>query len=61
MASSPPQSELVLEGVDGNPVLITVCAQCERMRTILFLDRERWYCKDCRAEGSAKPDLYPIS
>lgn len=45
---------------DGNPTLITVCAECGQMRTILFLRRDRWYCTKCRAEGAAPPNLYPV-
>lgn len=45
----------------GPPTLITVCAYCGEMRTILFLRRDRWYCTQCRTEGNAPPNLYPVS
>lgn len=54
-----PSAELYLE-LDEPPVLITVCSNCGQMRTILFLDRDRWYCSKCRAEGAAPPSLYPL-
>ena len=54
-----PAAELYLE-LDEPPVLITVCANCGQLRTILFLDRDRWFCFKCRAEGAAPPNLYPI-
>jgi translation initiation factor 2 beta subunit (eIF-2beta)/eIF-5 len=41
--------------------LITVCAECGQMRTILFLRKDRWFCTRCRAEGAAPPNLYPIA
>jgi translation initiation factor 2 beta subunit (eIF-2beta)/eIF-5 len=41
--------------------MITVCAECGEMRTILFLTRDRWYCTKCRAEGAAPPNLYPVA
>jgi hypothetical protein len=44
----------------GGGTLITVCAECGQMRTILFLDRNRWFCTQCRANGAAAPNLYPI-
>jgi hypothetical protein len=40
---------------------ITVCAGCERMRTILFLSRDRWFCTACREEGDARPTQIPLS
>lgn len=49
-----------LEGADGNPVLITVCSGCGRMRSILFLSKDRWLCTGCRAEGTSPPNLFPI-
>lgn len=46
---------------DAPPTLITVCAECGQLRTILFLRRDRWYCTKCRAEGAAPPNLYPVA
>jgi len=51
---------LELEGPTGDPVVITVCSECERMRSILWLTKDRWMCKDCRAEGAAPPNYFPI-
>jgi translation initiation factor 2 beta subunit (eIF-2beta)/eIF-5 len=45
----------------GTPTLLTVCASCEKVRTILFLTGDRWYCTSCRTSGDAKPKLYPVS
>jgi hypothetical protein len=45
----------------GLSTLITVCASCGELRTILFLTRDRWLCTRCRAEGAAPPNLYPIA
>ena len=48
----------------GEPVLITVCAECGEMRTVLFLsygpNRDRWYCRNCRAQGDTRPAMFPI-
>jgi hypothetical protein len=44
-----------------NGILITVCANCGEMRTILFLSKDRWFCTKCRVEGATAPNLYPIS
>ena len=46
---------------DGPPTMITVCAHCGELKTILFLRRDRWYCTRCRMEGAAPPNLYPVS
>jgi len=46
---------------DGPPTLITVCAECGHVRSILFLTRDRWFCSQCRAEGVSAPNLYPIA
>jgi ribosomal protein S27AE len=54
-----PDVELYLD-VGEPPTLITVCSSCGQMRTILFLDRDRWLCVKCRAEGAAPPSLYPL-
>jgi len=45
----------------NDPIVITVCAECGRMRSVLFLDRDRWFCTGCRAEGAAAPNLYPVA
>jgi len=45
----------------GPPTMITVCAHCGELKTILFLRRDRWYCTRCRMEGAAPPNLYPVS
>jgi len=46
---------------NGEATLITVCAACGKLRTILFLRRDRWYCTCCRVEGAAPPNLYPVA
>lgn len=52
---------LELDPAEGSePVVITVCSECGEMRTILWLDRDRWYCRSCRAAGAKPPNLYPI-
>lgn len=64
MAASPEiqgHPALVLEHEHRQPTLVTVCAHCGQLRTILFLRRDRWYCTRCRAEGAAPPNLYPIA
>lgn len=45
----------------GGPKLVTLCASCGQMKTILFLDRDRWFCMRCKTEGAAAPALYPIA
>lgn len=40
--------------------LIYLCANCERMRTVLFLSKDRWLCTACRNEGTAQPTYVPI-
>ena len=47
--------------LDAPPTLITVCAHCGEMRTILFLRRDRWYCTRCRMEGHAPPNMFPVA
>lgn len=42
------------------PVTITVCAGCGQMRTILWLDKDRWYCNQCRMEGTTRPSMFPL-
>lgn len=52
---------LILPTDDGRGTLITCCAQCGQVRTILFLDHDRWFCTKCRAEGASAPNLYPVA
>lgn len=47
--------------VEAGPTLVTVCASCGQMRTILFLTEDRWYCSKCRAEGHQPPNLFPLA
>lgn len=45
----------------ANGTLITVCAACGQMSSILFLDKDRWFCIRCRAEGATAPNVYPVN
>jgi len=58
--SGHPSIELEPE-VNGDPVVITVCAECGEMRTVLWLDKDRWYCRSCRAEGASPPNMFPLA
>jgi hypothetical protein len=40
---------------------ITVCANCESVRTILFLSGDRWFCTACRESGDARPTQIPVT
>jgi ribosomal protein S27AE len=53
--------EPLLDGRGNLIQLITVCAHCGQLRTILFLRKDRWYCTKCRTEGAAPPNLYPVA
>ena len=52
---------LVLEHEHAPPTLVTVCASCGEIRTILFLSKDPWLCMACRVEGAAAPALYPVA
>lgn len=43
------------------PTLITVCAECGNLRTVLFLAKDRWFCFRCKTSGAAPPNLYPVA
>jgi hypothetical protein len=43
-----------------NGVAITVCVHCGRMRTVLWLLGDRWYCTQCKAKGETRPKLIAI-
>lgn len=45
----------------GEQTLITVCAECGEMRTVLFLSKDRWFCFRCKTSGASPPNLYPIA
>jgi hypothetical protein len=45
---------------ETEPTLITVCAQCGHMKSIIFLSKDRWFCFQCKTQGETKPDLYPV-
>jgi hypothetical protein len=42
------------------PMRLSMCAGCERVKTIMFLSRDRWLCTHCRAEGDARPTQIPL-
>jgi hypothetical protein len=46
---------------EQEPMLLTCCAACGQLRTILFLSKDRWMCFRCKTEGQTKPNLYPIA
>lgn len=50
-----------LEHESGPPTLITCCASCGEMRSIIFFTKDRWFCTKCKAEGAAPPNMYPIA
>lgn len=54
-------SLLLDTGPQTPPTLVTVCAECGQLRTILFLSKDRWFCTRCRTGGAAPPNLYPIA
>jgi ribosomal protein S27AE len=56
--SGHPQIEL--DTGASTPTLLTVCAHCGELRTILFLRHDRWLCTRCRMTGIAPPRLYPV-
>lgn len=42
--------------------MITVCAECGQMRSIIMLTGDRWYCSSCRAEGhNRNTKMFPIN
>ncbi len=51
----------LLDGEGELLQMLTVCAHCGKVRTILFLTGDRWYCSGCRMTGIAPPQLYPVS
>lgn len=56
-----PEAELIPEDPNVRNLTITVCANCERIRTVLFLSGDRWFCTSCRAEGDARPTMIPMT
>lgn len=54
-----PKLELVRS--EKPPIVVSVCAACGHMRTVLFLTKDRWMCFRCKTEGNAPPNLYPVS
>lgn len=52
--------EIVQGNAFDQPVTITVCCECGAMRTILWLDKDRWYCNQCRTEGVNRPSMFPL-
>jgi hypothetical protein len=52
---------LVYAHENAMPTLLTVCASCGKLRTILFLSHDRWLCTACRTEGRTQPSVYPIA
>lgn len=68
MAASAPAREIsghpVVElylSPEQEPTLLTCCAHCGNLRTILFLSKDRWFCFTCKTEGATPPNLYPLA
>jgi len=55
-----PTVELITDPSEP-PTLLTVCANCGQLRSILFLSKDRWFCFRCKTEGATAPHLYPIA
>jgi hypothetical protein len=53
--------EILLPNASDNPVAITVCCECGAMRSVLWLDNDRWRCNSCRAESGNRPTVIPIA
>ena len=49
------------QSVDGRQLTVTVCAECGKLRTLLWLTGDRWHCSACRAEGVGRGKLVPVS
>ena len=47
--------------VGDEPIVITVCAECGEMRSVMWLTKDRWYCRTCRNYGWQPPDMFPIA
>ena len=45
----------------SDPVVITVCAECGEMRTVLWLTEDRWYCGHCKHIGENRPHMFPLA
>lgn len=41
-------------------VVFTVCCECGRLRTVLWLKHDRWYCSACKASGENRPTMIPL-
>lgn len=45
----------------SKPITIYLCANCERVRSVMFLTEDRWLCTSCKNEGDARPAFFPIT
>jgi hypothetical protein len=52
---------LELVNGDQEPVVVTVCAHCGAMRSVLWLTVDRWICNQCKTEGASRPNMYPVA
>lgn len=52
---------VIAPNMNDDPVVLTVCAGCGHMRSVLWLSGDRWFCSNCRAEGDARPTMIPIA
>jgi hypothetical protein len=41
--------------------VLYLCANCERLRTIMFLSTDRWLCTSCHNEGNQSPTFISIA
>lgn len=58
----PGHPEIPLVNAKGDVIqMITVCAECGAMRSIIMLVGDRWYCSRCRAEGTTRAKTFALN
>lgn len=59
--SGHPSLELVSVVDNQTPIQITICANCGGLKTILFLDEDRWFCARCKEDGVVAPKMFAVN
>ena len=52
---------ILAHNTEGRTMKIIICAECNAVRSVLYLSKDRWYCTSCRNSGDARPTMIPLS
>lgn len=53
--------EIAVNDITGQENDVALCAECGSLKSVLWLNRDRWFCRVCRNEGVVNPTRIPLT